>query len=82
MDADINAFWLGGRQIQVTTQNVNGLTLDLTRLPAGAPSDPPYNLSIDGQAIEITGARGRVLHFRRSPNGIWSVERGTDGGGK
>jgi len=72
---DIHAEWLGGRQIRVTTRNVNRLTLDFTRLPEGAPRNPPWNLMLDRQAIEITGGRGLVLDFDRSPNGIWSVDK-------
>ncbi len=75
-DADVicNYQWTGGKRLQVVTQNVTRLTLDLNRLPDGAPRRGPWNLQIDHQGIEITGVRGRVLDLIRSTNGIWSVD--------
>jgi len=73
-DVVCNYQWTGGDRLQVVTQNVTRLTLDLTQLPDGAPRRGPWNLQIDKQGIQITGVRGKVLDLIRSPNGIWSVD--------
>ncbi|HKQ46434.1 MAG TPA: hypothetical protein VJZ71_00010 [Phycisphaerae bacterium] len=74
-DVLCDAQWTGGNRLQVVTINVTRLTVDLTRLPPGAPRRGPWNLQIDQQGIQITGVRGKVLDLVRSPNGIWAVDR-------
>lgn len=76
-NADVlcNYQWTGDNRLEVVTENVTRLTLDLTKLPPGAPRRGPWNLQIDQQGIQITGVRGRVLDLIRSPNGIWAVDR-------
>lgn len=74
-DALCNYQWTGGNRLEVVTDNVTRLTLDLTKLPPGAPRRGPWNLQIDQQGIQITGVRGKVLDLVRSPNGIWAVDR-------
>lgn len=77
-DADIACKWTGGRRLEVRTQNVSRLRLDLNKLPPDAPQQGPWILQIDGQGIDITGRRGKVLDLVRSPNGIWSVDKEND----
>lgn len=60
-------------RLEVKTSNVRIVKLDLDRLPRGMRARGPWNLQIDGQAIEITGRRGRVLSLVRSSAGSWSV---------
>ena len=76
-DATCKAEWTGGNRLEVDTENINRITLDLTRLPAGAARRGPWNLQIDGQGIEITGRRGRIMDLVRSRNGRWTVDRKT-----
>jgi len=76
-DATCKADWTGGNRLEVDTENINRITLDLARLPAGAPRRGPWNLQIDGQGIEITGRRGRIMDLVRSRNGRWTVDRKT-----
>lgn len=76
-DATCEARWTGRNRIEVITGNINRITLDLTRLPAGAPRRGPWNLQIDRQGIEITGRRGRIFDLVRSRGGRWSVDRST-----
>lgn len=66
--------WTGNRRLEVHTDNVQRLTLNLHKLPAGAPRSGPWNLQIDRQGIEISGRRGKVIDLIRSPNGVWSVD--------
>lgn len=72
-DADIDARHTGGNRLEIRTQNVARLKLDLTQLPPGVPGRGPWNLQIDRQPIEITGRRGKVLELVRSPAGRWEV---------
>jgi hypothetical protein len=74
-DATCTAEWTGGNRLEVHTDNIQRLTLDLTRLPAGAPQTGPWNLQIDEQGIQVTGFRGKVLDLVRSKNGNWTVDR-------
>jgi len=74
-DATCVARWTGGNRLEVDTENIRGLTVDLHKLPPDAPQSGPWNLQIDGQGIEITGFRGKVVALVRSQNGIWSVDR-------
>lgn len=67
--------WTGGRRLEVHTENVQRLTLDLHHLPREAPAIGPWILQIDRQGIEISGRRGKVIDLVRSPNGVWSVDR-------
>lgn len=76
-DATCKAEWTGGNRLEVDTENINRITLDLTRLPAGASRRGPWNLQIDGQGFEITGRRGRIMDLVRSRNGRWNVDRKT-----
>jgi hypothetical protein len=73
-DASCQAEWTGENRLEVHTENIQRLTLDLTRLPAGAPGRGPWNLQIDHQGIQITGLRGKVLDLIRSKNGNWTVD--------
>jgi hypothetical protein len=73
-DATCRADWTGENRLEVHTENIQRLTLDLTRLPAGAPGRGPWNLQIDHQGIQITGLRGKVLDLVRSKNGNWTVD--------
>jgi hypothetical protein len=66
--------WTGGRRLELHTDNVRRLTLDLYDLPVGAPTSGPWNLQIDRQGIEISGRRGKVIDLVRSTNGVWSVD--------
>lgn len=74
-DARCDAQWTGDNRLAVTTDNIRRVTVDLNRLPTGAPQRGPWNLQIDGQGIEITGFRGKVLDLVRSGNGEWTVDR-------
>jgi hypothetical protein len=74
-DSDVHASWTGSNRLEVHTLNVQRITLDLRRLPAGAPRRGPYNLQIDKQGIEITGARGLRMDLVRGKTGAWTVSR-------
>lgn len=67
--------WTGNRRLELHTDNVQRLTLNLHNLPSDAPTTGPWNLQIDRQGIEISGRRGKVIDLIRSPNGVWSVDR-------
>lgn len=81
LDAACEARWTGGRRLEIKTDNVRRLTLDLTRLPPDAPRQGPWNVQIDGQGVEITGFTpkpgytGKVRDLVRSPNGNWTVDK-------
>ena len=73
-DGDVKAEWTGGNRLEIRTENVRLLTLDLNKLPEDAPRKGPWTLQIDKQGIEIYGRPGmRVLDRARSRNGDWSV---------
>lgn len=74
-DAVCEARFAGGNRLDVNTENISRLTLDMTQLPEGAPKRGPWNLQIDGQGIEVSGSRGRYLHLIRSKTGSWDVDR-------
>lgn len=74
-DATCEAEWTGGNRLEVHTENIKRLTLDLGRLPSGAPQRGPWNLQLDSQGIQITGFRGKVLDLVRSKAGNWTVDR-------
>ena len=74
-DAACDAEWTGENRLVVETTNVRLLTVDLHKLPSGAPRRGPWNLQIDGQPIEITGFRGKIVDLIRSKNGVWTVDR-------
>lgn len=74
-DAACSAEWTGDNRLVVETTNIRSLTVDLHKLPSGAPRRGPWNLQIDGQGIEITGYRGKIVDFVRSKNGVWTVDR-------
>ena len=82
-DATCDAQWLGGNRFRVETQNIKRLTLDMTRLPDGAPAKGPWIIRIDGRGIELTGFKpkpGYTGHKRDlvcSRNGVWTVDRRT-----
>ncbi len=61
----------GPRKLVVTTNNVQGIRIDLPK--AGMPSDRRVVLRIDDQGIEITGRRGPIARFERSRQGAWSA---------
>ncbi len=77
----VAAEWTGGRRLEIKTENVSLLTLDLNKLPEGAPTRGPWTLHIDGQGIEIYGRAGgrswRVMDLARSRNGNWEVVDGS-----
>lgn len=74
-DALCEARYSGGNRLDVTTENISHMTLDLQKLPEGAPTKGPWNLQIDGQGIEVSGSRGRYLHLIRGKAGAWDVDR-------
>lgn len=74
-DVELHTKWSGENRLEIETQNIHRLTLDLTKLPEGAPDSGPWILRIDRQGIQITGARGRILDLVRSPNGDWVVDK-------
>jgi hypothetical protein len=74
-DATCAADWTGENRLEVHTENIKRLTLDLNRLPSGAPGRGPWNLQLDGQGIQITGFHGKVLDLVRSKAGNWTVDR-------
>jgi hypothetical protein len=59
--------------MNIGTQNVQALRLDLLTLPRERGGR--LVLHIDGQGIEITGKRNQVIDLRRSPVGEWSFGR-------
>lgn len=69
----LNCEWTGGNRLEIISENVSLLTLDLTRLPAEAPKRGPWTLQIDKQGIEIYGKQGKVMELARSRNGDWTV---------
>jgi hypothetical protein len=71
--------WTGGNRLEITTDNIRRLRLDLNRLPEGAPGRGPWNLQIDRQGIQITGARGKVIDLVRSQHGNWTVAQDAPG---
>jgi len=73
LDAAINATVAEGNRLRIKSDNIRVLHLDLTKLPTGAARSGPWNLTIDEQAFEITGKRGKQLTFVRSPGGRWEV---------
>jgi len=73
-EISLSGKWTGGRRLELHTDNVRRLTLDLYDLPVGAPTSGPWNLQIDRQGIEISGRRGKVIDLVRSTNGVWSVD--------
>jgi hypothetical protein len=77
-DVTCQAEWTGENRLEVHTENIKRLTLDLTKLPAGAPRRGPWNLQLDRQGIQITGQRGKVLDLVRSKNGNWTVDHSRD----
>lgn len=74
-DATCSADWTGENRLEIHTENIKRLTLDLSRLPSGAPQRGPWNLQLDTQGIQITGLHGRVLDLVRSKAGNWTVDR-------
>ena len=80
-DAACTARWTGGNRVEIRTENIQRLTIDLTQLPDGAPTKGPWNLQIDGQGIEMTGFKpkpgytGKIRDLIRSKNGNWTVDR-------
>jgi hypothetical protein len=72
--ASITADWTGGKRLEIHTDNIKFITLDLNKLPQDAPKQGPWTLQIDKQGIEIYGRPGmRVLDLARSINGDWAV---------
>lgn len=72
-DATIDAKMTNARRMLVKTDNIRRLRIDLNNLPGGSDARGPWNLQIDGQGIELTGRRGRVLTLERSEGGRWDV---------
>ncbi len=82
-DADCNTAWLGRNQFEIKTNNVQRITVDMTRVPEGAPRKGPWIFQIDSQAVELTGFApqpgytGLKRDLVRSVNGKWSIDRET-----
>lgn len=74
-DATCVAKFSGGNTLTVNTDNISRLTLDFEKLPENLRRHGPWNLQIDNQGIEVTGARGRFLHLVRGKAGAWDVDR-------
>jgi hypothetical protein len=80
-DAICGTAWTGTNQFEVKTENVQRVTIDLTRLPEGAPTKGPWIIRLDGQAVELTGFKPREGYtglkrdLVRSQNGKWSVDK-------
>lgn len=80
-DAICGTAWVGENQFEVKTENVKRVTIDLTRLPNGAPTKGPWIIRLDGQAVELTGFKprdgytGLKRDLVRSQNGKWSVDK-------
>lgn len=74
-DATCVAKVSGGNTLTVNTDNISRLTLDFEKLPENLRRHGPWNLQIDNQGIEVTGARGRYLHLVRGKAGAWDVDR-------
>ena len=73
-DAIISGDWTGGNRIELQTQNVRKLVLDFRDLPKIArQKGPPWNLQIDGYALEITGRRGPFIELTHQKAGGWDV---------
>ena len=81
MDASCTTKWVRRNRFEVKTDNVRRLTVDMTKLPAGAPRKGPWIIIIDGQGVELTGFipkpgyTGRKRDLVRSRNGRWTVDR-------
>ena len=73
LDASISTTVVEGNRLRIKSDNIRVLRLDLTKLPPGSAQRGPWNLTIDGQAFELTGKRGKQLTFVRSPGGRWEV---------
>jgi len=82
-DATCDAEWLHGNRFRVKTRNIKRMTLDMTRLPEGAPAKGPWIIHVDGRGIELTGFKpkpGYTGHKRDlvcSKNGVWTVDKRT-----
>lgn len=80
-DATCETHWIGRNQFEVRTENVQRVTIDLSKVPEGAPKKGPWIIRMDGQAIELTGFNpkpgytGLKRDLIRSKNGQWSVDR-------
>lgn len=80
-DAVCETQWLDTNHFQIKTQNVQRMTIDMTQLPAGAPTRGPWVFYIDGQGVELKGFRpkegftGLKRDLVRSQNGQWTVDR-------
>jgi len=80
-DASCRVKWMGRNRFELRTDNIRRLTLDMTRLPKGAPRKGPWIVIIDGQGVELTGFRpkpgytGNKRDLVRSKNGKWTVDR-------
>ena len=80
-DAACRTQWLGRNQFEIKTDNVQRITVDMTRLPEGAPRKGPWIIHIDGQGVELTGLEPRPGYtgFKRdlvrSVNGKWTVDK-------
>lgn len=80
-DVSLSADWTGGERIEIRTENVKRLTIDLAGMPKGAPTKGPWNLQIDGQGIQMwgrspkVGYTGKIRDLVRSVNGNWTVDR-------
>lgn len=80
-DAACETQWLETNHFSIKTQNIQRMTIDMTQLPAGAPTRGPWVFYIDGQGVELKGFRPREGYtglkrdLVRSQNGQWTVDR-------
>src|SRR5690606_16153738 len=54
-DVVLETQWTGRNQFEIRTDNVRRMTIDMTRVPEGAPRKGPWILHVDGQGVELTG---------------------------
>ena|SRR5207302_6218309 len=73
-DAVISGDWTGGDRVELKTRNVRRMVVDFRELPGeGKRRGPPWNVQIDGYALEITGRRGPRIELTHRENGGWDV---------
>ena len=81
LDASCTTQWVRRNRFEVKTDNVRRLTVDMRKLPPGAPRAGPWIIIIDGQGVELTGFQpkpgytGQKRDLVRTRSGRWSVDR-------
>ncbi len=71
--ARLNATLKSDSLLQINTENVQVLRLDLLNLPRKLGGR--LILHIDNQGIEISGKGNQIIYLQRSPTGDWSFGR-------